>query len=139
MSKNELVTMKSENDVFCSMVCETIEEKVQLYNAINNADASLDDMVGKQITVVNVYAERYTAEDEEENKDGFEPVEKEKIMITLICKDGKTYATNSKGVYNSIKRAFALFGVPTWKDGVTFAVCKVKTKGGYKATILRAV
>lgn len=121
------------------MVCETKEEKVQLYNAINNADASLDDMVGKQICVVNVYAERYTAEDDEENKDGFEPVEKEKIMITLICKDGKTYATNSKGVYNSIKRAFALFGVPTWKEGVTFEVCKVKTKGGYKATILRAV
>ena len=89
MSKNELVTMKSDNDVFCSMACKTQEEKVQLFNAINNADASLDDMVGKQICVVNVYAERYTAEDEEENKDGFEPVEKEKIMITLICKNGK--------------------------------------------------
>ena len=69
--KNELVSMKSDNDVFCSMICETKEEKVQLYNAINNADASLDDMIGKQITIVNVYAERYTAEDEEEANEIF--------------------------------------------------------------------
>lgn len=128
---NEIISMESESEVYCSVFVDNFDDKKMIFNAINNTDKSIEDMVGNVIKVKDIYAERYEAE----SNDGTEM----KIMITLIDINGATYATNSKGVYNSIKRAISIFGAPTWKDGIDFEVMKVKTQNGYKATVLKAV
>lgn len=129
--KNEIITIESENDVYCSIKAETLEDRKLVYNAINNTDKSLEDVVGEVIKIKDIYAERYEAE----TADGTET----KIMISLIDVNGVAYATNSRGVYNSLKRALSIFGNPTWEDGIDFEVVKVKTQNGYRATVLKAV
>lgn len=129
--KNEIVSIESENSVYCSVSDDSLESRKMIFNAVNNTDKSLEDFVGSIITIKDIYAERYEAETEK----GTEI----KIMLSLIDVDGIAYATNSKGVYNSLKRAMSIFGSPTWEEGISFEVMKVKTQNGYKATVLKAV
>lgn len=130
---NEMITINSEQNTFCTLTINNDSDKVKLFNAINNADGGVDDMVGKTIVIKDVYAEQYTDTNEETG----EPTDK--IMLTLIDIEGKTYATNSVGVYNSLKRAFTVFGMPTWDDGLAFEVVKQATKNGRKTTVLKAI
>lgn len=88
-----------------TMSLETVKEsdKVKLFNALNNAECSLSDMVGKSIPIVGYFVQ--TKEDLDENTGEI----KERKIITVIDTDGKAYATNSNSFIDAMKLAKQVF------------------------------
>lgn len=111
-----------------TMTLEKHEDKVKLYNAINNTDFALADITSP-IRVTDVIAHHVTLE----NEDG-EMVEVTRVV--LIDKEGKSYGCVSEGVLSSLQKLFVIFGRPTWKDGLVILPKLVKTNKGYKTMTL---
>ena len=78
-------------------------DKVKLFNAMNNAEASLSDMVGQTIDVVGYFVNNREDIDEKTGEI------KEKRIVTVIDKDGKAYATNSSSFIDTLKLAKSIF------------------------------
>ena len=52
-----IVDLTSAVTSYCSLVAETEESKVTLYNGVSNPTAKLSDFIGKQINLAHVYVE----------------------------------------------------------------------------------
>ena len=115
---------QSASDVFSSKEVKTVEDKKALFNALETCDCLLNDCVNKEITIKDVYCEKTQIADEETGE------VKPKYRTILFDIDGKTYATGSYGIYNVIKKLIAIYGLPTWEDGLTVKVIKQKVKDG---------
>lgn len=115
---------QSASDVFSSKEVKTVEDKKALFNALETCDCLLNDCVNKEITIKDVYCEKTQVADEETGE------VKPKYRTILFDIDGKTYATGSYGIYNVIKKLIAIYGLPTWEDGLTVKVIKQKVKDG---------
>ncbi len=96
----------------CTKTVETDADKKTLFNAINSPDFVLLEQVNKTIVVTDLVFKPYESVDELTGE------VTELIGITLIDKDGKSYTTASKGVLNSIKTLIAVYGSPSWVDGI---------------------
>lgn len=137
-NKNELVSkensiIKAENkdNVYSSMNCETMEEKKILYNALNSCDALVKDVVGSEINLKDFYIERYEKMDDKTGE------LKPKYRTILFDDEGKSYATGSYGIFNSIQKLILAFGLPnTWKEPIKVKVEELKTKTGGNSLIL---
>lgn len=79
------------------------ENRVKLFNAMNNAEASLSDMVGQTIDVVGYFVNNREDLDEKTGEIT------EKRIVTVIDKDGKAYATNSSSFIDALKLARSIF------------------------------
>lgn len=113
------------NDFLCTIQDDgTRETKVKIYNAINSAEKSLADMLGKTIELVDVVAHPVQLIDEETG----EMVDT--IRTVLIDKNGVAYTAVSGGVTNSLQKLFMIFGMPTWDEPVKVEVKQVKTRNG---------
>lgn len=139
-NKNELMEVKNvikakdTSNVYSSMKCESMEEKKVLYNALNNCDALVKDVVNSIISLKDVYIERYDKEDETTGEI------KTKYRTILFDNEGKSYATGSYGIYNSINKLIMAFGEPaTWKDAIDVKVEEIKTKTNGTSLILTLV
>ena len=115
---------QSASDVFSSKEVKTVEDKKALFNALETCDCLLNDCINKEITIKDVYCEKTQIADEETGE------VKPKYRTILFDIDGKTYATGSYGIYNVIKKLIAIYGLPTWEDGLTVKVIKQKVKDG---------
>lgn len=108
---------QNEKPFYCSVRTESREDKIKLFNALENADLKLNDCVGQEIEVKDVYVERYVKEENGE--------EKVKFRTILFGDDGKTYVTASYGVYSCISKIFRTFGTPdTWGEPLKVKVTK---------------
>ena len=108
---------QAEKPYYCSVKANTHAEKVKLFNALENADLKLNDCVGQEIAIKDVYVERYVKIENEE--------EKVKFRTILFGDDGKTYVTASYGIYSCISKIFRSFGTPdTWSDALKVKVDK---------------
>ena len=117
---------QNEKPYYCSVKANTREDKVKLFNALENADLRLNDCVGQQIAIKDVYVERYTKLEGEE--------EKVKFRTILFGEDGKTYVTASYGVYSCISKIFRTFGTPdTWTEPLKVKVDKRNIGDGKSA------
>lgn len=107
---------------YCSFIPQTIEEKTNFFNAINNPTAKLRDAVNMELKLKHVYAESVDFVDEDgEITPG--------VRMVLITEDGKSYQTASIGVYNCLKKMFGLFGEPNvWKKPITIVPQQVSKK-----------
>lgn len=114
----------SAADVFSSKEVKTLEDKKALFNALESCDVLLNDCVGKVIEIKDVYCEKQEVTDEETGE------VRPKYRTILFDVDGKTYATGSYGIYNVIKKLIAIYGLPTWEDGLKVKVIKQKVKDG---------
>ena len=114
----------SASDVFSSKEVKTLEDKKALFNALESCDVLLNDCVGKVIEIKDVYCEKQEVTDEETGE------VKPKYRTILFDVDGKTYATGSYGIYNVIKKLIAIYGLPTWEDGLKVKIIKQKVKDG---------
>ena len=75
----------------------TYEQRVNLFNAVNNAEG-LSDQVGKDL-----YLTGFIVQDvEKENEQTGEIICSK--LITVIDKEGKAYATNSKPFLQSLRQ-----------------------------------
>lgn len=95
--------------MFCSVRAETRPGKIKLYNALNTSE-KLIDHINEELVVTDVAAYPVELMDEDIGE-VFNA-----LRTVLITKDNKSYACVSQGVLNSLKRIFALVGMPPWDD-----------------------
>ena len=105
---------------YTSMKGDTVEEKAKLFNAMNNPDKRISDMIGKIINVKDVFVEEVRFADEETGEITFAP------RIVVIDTNGESYQAVSVGVMSAFKKLFQLFGQPTWSEGIPLEVKQVK-------------
>lgn len=103
-------------DQYCSIKMDTEEGRILAAAAVIAPDYQLGDLIGETIKIRDIYCERveFTNEESGEITPG--------IRTVLIDMEGKSISTASTGVYNSLKQLIAIFGEPTWPDGVAVQV-----------------
>lgn len=99
---------------------------VTFYNATSNPVNKLKEHINEVLSLVHVSVEcvEVSKEDALEGK-VIAP------RIVLITEDGQSYSCVSVGVYQSLKRMFALLGAPdTWTKPVKIKPVLISTKKG---------
>lgn len=115
---------------FCSMTAVDNRAKVTLYNACSNPE-KVADYIGKQIKLMHFYVEVIQTVSEQTGEVVTVP------RVVLIDAAGKGYQAVSIGMYNSIKRVVAMFGLPeTWDAPHTVEIQQVSTKTGRTFNLL---
>lgn len=124
---NEIVSV--ENGIvntYCSMPCETFEEKQKIFNVINNCGNSLQDHINEEIEIMHIYLDNLTLANEETGEVN------ECARTILIATDGQAYQAVSIGVFNAVKKLLWLFGQPlNWEKPLRIKVKQI-SKGANK-------
>ena len=130
--ENEIMLFNEvKQNVYCSKVAETETEKKELFNALESCDVLLNDCVGEEIAIKDVYVEEKKVVDDETGE------VKTKFRTILFDEDGKTYATGSYGIYNVLKKIFTIYGLPTsWDKPLKVKVAKRPIKDGKQSLTL---
>lgn len=125
---------RNSQEFYCSMKAETLDDKKAIFNAMGKCDFRLSDCLNKTINLKDVIAQRYTSVDAETGE------VTEKIRTIFIDTEGVTYASASKGLFNSLKKVFALIGMPnTWAEPIALQVVETTTKQGFKTFEIKLV
>ena len=134
-NKNE-VTLFSEvkNNVYCSLEVKAIEDKKALFNALEQCDVLLNDCVGNEIAIKDIYCEERDIFDNESGE------VKKKYRTILFDENGQTYVTGSYGIYNVIKKIVTIYGLPTsWENPLKVKVSKRPIGNGKQSLTLTLV
>ena len=131
-NKGELTLFSGiKQNVYCSKVAETEKEKKELFNALESCDALLNDCVGQEIDIKDIYVEEKQVADEETGE------LKTKFRTIIFDKSGQTYATGSYGIYNVIKKIITIYGLPTtWEKPLKVKVAKRPIGNGKQSLTL---
>lgn len=133
-NKNELTLFNGNvGAIYCSKEAKTDEEKKDLFNALESCDALLNDCVGQEINLKDVYCEEKEVVDEETGET------RKKYRTILFDVSGQTYATGSYGIFNIMKKIFAIYGMPTWENGIKVKVTKRPIGNGKTSLTLTLV
>lgn len=128
-----IVDLTSRTMQYCSMMATTREEKAKLYNATNNPDFRLADMINMRIELKDVYVEAVQCINKETGAMNTCP------RIVLIDKDGVGYQCVSIGVFSAIKKMFGIYGEPQeWEEPIPIMVKQI-TKGEKQLLTLNVV
>ena len=133
--KNELTLFSGvKQNVYCSKSVESEEDKKELFNALETCDALLNDCVGTEIEIKDIYVEEREVADEETGE------LKKKYRTILFDASGQTYATGSYGIYNIIKKIVTIYGLPeTWENPLKVKVAKRPIGNGKQSLTLTLV
>lgn len=134
--------LQSEKKQYCSMMIETEEDKKKLFNTLESADMLLNDCIGQEINLKDIYIEEKEVIDREINDDGEIVKEEKKIKYRTILFDenGMTYATGSYTIVNLLRRLFQAYGLPeTWEKPLKVKVVKKTLKDGKSGLSLELV
>lgn len=128
MEKNELTLFNNAGGrTYCSKITNNEEDKKELFNALETCDALLNDCVGQEIDIKDVYCEEREVTDENGET-------RKKYRTILFDMNGQTYATGSYGVFNIMRKLMAIYGMPTWEKGLKVKVTK-RPIGNGKSTL----
>ena len=130
--KRELTLFSGiKQNVYCSKVAETEKEKKELFNALESCDALLNDCVGQEIDIKDIYVEEKQVMDDETGEI------KTKYRTILFDVNGQTYATGSYGIYNILKKIVQIYGLPeTWEKPLKVKVAKRPIGNGKQSLTL---
>lgn len=133
--KNELTLFSGiKQNVYCSKVAKTEEDKKDLFNALETCDALLNDCVGTEIEIKDIYVEERQVIDDETGE------VKTKYRSILFDANGQTYATGSYGIYNVLKKIVSIYGLPTtWENPLKVKVTKRPIGNGKQSLTLTLV
>lgn len=132
---NELIVKNTESIKTASEVMSTgmsytdmdlsnVTAAKDFYNAVSQPDVSLKECVNIPIAMVHVSIEVCEVHSDQDG-DVIAP------RIVIMDEDGKSYQAVSVGVYQSLKRIFALFGTPdTWSKPLTVVPMLTSIKKG---------
>lgn len=125
-TQNNMLGNTAELEVYCSINSETMEAKKSLLNALETCDVKLNDIVGQEITIKNVYIEkRPNAIDKETGE------VKTKYRTIIFDEDGKTFVTGAYGIFNILKKIFTICGTPeSWDEPLKVKVIKPSIGNG---------
>ena len=108
-----------KQNIYCSKKAETDEEKKELFNALESCDALLNDCVGQEIEIQDIYVEEKQVIDETSGE------LKNKYRSILFDVTGQSYATGSYGIYNVLKKIVGIYGLPdSWEKPLKVKVTK---------------
>ena len=127
---NEVVAMENNGLVVTEDMSH--EQRVNLFNAVNNAEG-LSDQVGKDLWLTGFIVQDVEKENE---KTGEIICSK---LITVIDKDGKAYATNSKPFLQSLKQLKQVFNYDWIKDPVCVTIIQKKSSSSSNKYLSMAV
>lgn len=119
---NFVADLQSAVVSFCSFEAHTDEERKKKYTAMNNPDKRLAEMINMEIAVKDIYCETVNIINEKTGE--VSPA----ARTVLIDEDGVSYQCVSVGVFNSIKKAISVFGLPTWENPIRFRVKNIPIK-----------
>ena len=128
--KNEVLAM--ENNVLVVTEDMTHEQRVNLFNAVNNAEG-LSDQVGKDLWLTG-----YIVQDVEKESEQTGEIICSKL-ITVIDKEGKAYATNSKPFLQSLKQLKQVFNYDWNKEPVCVTIIQKKSNSSNNKYLSMAV
>lgn len=119
-NQNQLTLFSGINqNIYCSKSAKTEKEKKELFNALETCDALLNDCVGQEIEIQDIYVEEKKVVDEETGE------LKDKFRTIIFDKSGQTYATGSYGIYNVMKKIVGIYGFPdSWEKPLKVKVAK---------------
>lgn len=127
---NEVMTMENTGLVVTEDM--THEQRVNLFNAVNNAEG-LSDQVGKDLWLTG-----YIVQDvEKENEKTGEIICSK--LITVIDKEGKAYATNSKPFLQSLKQLKQVFNYDWTKEPLCVTIIQKKSNSSSNKYLSMAV
>lgn len=134
VNKGELTLFNGiKQNVYCSKVTETEKEKKELFNALESCDALLNDCVGQEINIKDIYVEEKQIIDETGEI-------KIKYRTILFDENGQTYATGSYGIYNVLKKIVQIYGLPeSWEKPLKVKVAKRLIGNGRQSLTLTLV
>lgn len=124
----DLTTARTQ---YCSLIADTPEEKVKLYNAMNNPDNRLGDCINMTINAKDLYVELVNCTNQETGEVTTCP------RTVIIDEDGVSYQAVSVGIFSALKKVIQVFGAPTWETPVKLEVKQI-TKGSRKMLTLNA-
>ena len=118
---NEIVSnfSNSTGAMFCSFQPETDDDRALLYNAMNTPDVKIADHIGQIINVRDVIVEPVEIVDDKSGEIRTAP------RVILIDTENHTYSAASYGIYNALRRLSAIFGMPTWPNGIPVRVKQI--------------
>ena len=115
-----IVDLTSAVTSYCSLVAETEESKVTLYNGVSNPTAKLSDFIGKQINLAHVYVEIVDMINTETGEATKAP------RIIFFNEKGDSFACVSRGVFGALKKLFSIFGTPdSWKKPIPIEIKQI--------------
>ena len=119
-NENQLTLFSGiKQNIYCSKVTKTEKEKKELFNALETCDALLNDCVGQEIEIEDIYVEEKQVVDEESGE------LKTKFRTIIFDKSGQTYATGSYGIFNVMKKIIGIYGLPdTWEKPLKVKLAK---------------
>ena len=123
-----------KQNIYCSKKAETDEEKKELFNALEKCDALLNDCVGQEIEIQDIYVEEKQVVDETTGE------LKNKYRSILFDVTGQTYATGSYGIYNVLKKIVGIYGLPdSWEKPLKVKVTKRPIGNGKQSLTLTLI
>lgn len=123
-----------KQNIYCSKKAETDEEKKELFNALESCDALLNDCVGQEIEIQDIYVEEKQVVDETTGE------LKNKYRSILFDVTGQTYATGSYGIYNVLKKIVGIYGLPdSWEKPLKVKVTKRPIRNGKQSLTLTLI
>ena len=130
--KRELTLFSGiKQNVYCSKLAETEKEKKELFNALETCDALLNDCVGQEINIKDIYVEEKQVVDNETGE------LKTKFRTIIFDESGQTYATGSYGIFNILKKIVSIYGLPTtWEKALKVKVAKRSIGNGKQSLTL---
>lgn len=132
-NENKELTLFSgiKQNVYCSKKAETDVEKKDLFNALESCDALLNDCVGQEIDIKDIYVEEKQVIDDSTGE------LKTKYRTILFDANGQTYATGSYGIYNVMKKIVSIYGLPEmWDNPLKVKVAKRPIGNGKQSLTL---
>lgn len=118
--------LTEQNNFYSSLIPKDKKEETILFNAINNPDYKISDFINTEIMVQNVICEMVQCTNKETGELQSVP------RIILITPNNETYQAVSVGIYNSMKKVFAIKGLPeTWEEPIKIKIQQV-TRGERK-------
>lgn len=110
---------------YTSINMENAENRKLLFKISESADGRVSDNLNKTIMLKDIFLQRYDKVNEETGE-----VE-EKTRTILIDETGKSYASASKGLYNSLLKFIQIMGKPdTWEKPMAIQVQEVALPKG---------
>lgn len=131
-NKNEISLFSGlKANIYCSKEAESEKEKKELFNALETCDALLNDCVGQEIEIQDIYVEEKQFIDDETGE------LKTKYRTIIFDVSGQTYATGSYGIFNVLKKIIGIYGLPTeWKAPLKVKVAKRPIGNGKQSLTL---
>ena len=127
--QNELTLVdemeQAQKECYTSLNLETEATRKMLFKISESADGRVSDNLNKTIMLKDLFLQRYKKVNEETGE------LEVKTRTILIDKDGKSYASASRGLYNSILRFMSIMGKPDeWESPIAIEIQEVQLPKG---------